>query len=70
MLCTNHMQYSVLQINSQPHIKKYNTLWKIGGGKMLKLAAFVQVVTADDMIDGKYLLVQKGKKNYFLITVK
>ncbi len=27
-------------------------------------------VTADDLIDGKYLLVQKGKKNYFLITVK
>ena len=44
-----------------------------GGGVSLnkeKLAAFDQVVTADDLIDGKYLLVQKGKKNYFLITVK
>ena len=44
-----------------------------GGGVSLnkeKLAAFDQVITADDLIDGKYLLVQKGKKNYFLITVK
>lgn len=44
-----------------------------GGGVSLnkeKLAAFDRVVTADDLIDGKYLLVQKGKKNYFLITVK
>ena len=35
-----------------------------------KLQAFDRVVTADDLIDGKYLLVQKGKKNYFLLTVK
>ena len=44
-----------------------------GGGVSLnkeKLAAFDQVITADDLIDGKYLLVQKGKKNYFLIIVK
>ena len=44
-----------------------------GGGVSLnkeKLTAFDQVITADDLIDGKYLLVQKGKKNYFLITVK
>lgn len=44
-----------------------------GGGVALnkeKLAAFDQPVTADDLIDGKYLLVQKGKKNYFLIIVK
>ena len=43
-----------------------------GGGISLnkeKLTAFDYVVTADDLIDGKYLLVQKGKKNYFLITV-
>ena len=26
-------------------------------------------VTADDLIDGKYLLVQRGKKNYFLVSV-
>ena len=44
-----------------------------GGGVSLnkeKLAAFDQVVTADDLIDGKYLLVQRGKKNYYLVTVK
>ena len=44
-----------------------------GGGVSLnkeKLTAFDQPVTAEDLIDGKYLLVQKGKKNYSLITVK
>ena len=44
-----------------------------GGGVSLnkeKLAAFDQPITADDLIDGKYLLVQKGKKNYSLIIVK
>ena len=44
-----------------------------GGGVSLnkeKLGAFDQVVTAEDLIDGKYLLVQRGKKNYYLITVK
>ena len=35
-----------------------------------KLAAFDQPITAEDLIDGKYLLVQRGKKNYYLITVK
>lgn len=43
-----------------------------GGGVSLnkeKLAAFDRPITADDLLDGKYLLVQKGKKNYFLITV-
>ena len=29
-----------------------------------------RAITADDLIDGKYLLVQRGKKNYYLITVK
>ena len=44
-----------------------------GGGVSLnkeKLAAFDREITSDDLIDGKYLLVQRGKKNYFLITVK
>ena len=43
-----------------------------GGGVSLnkeKLGAFDQVVTADDLIDGKYLLVQRGKKNYYLVSV-
>ena len=44
-----------------------------GGGVSLnkeKLNAFERPITEDDLIDGKYLLVQKGKKNYFLLTVK
>ena len=44
-----------------------------GGGVSLnkeKLTTFDRTVSADDLIDDKYLLVQRGKKNYFLITVK
>lgn len=44
-----------------------------GGGVSLnkeKLQSFDRLVTAEDLIDGKYLLVQRGKKNYYLITVK
>ena len=44
-----------------------------GGGVSLnkeKLTAFDRPITAEDLIDGKYLLVQRGKKNYYLITVK
>ena len=44
-----------------------------GGGVSLnkeRLETFDRLITADDLIDGKYLLVQRGKKNYFLITVK
>src|SRR3712207_1423709 len=44
-----------------------------GGGVSLnkeKLTAFDQPITADDLIDGKYLLVQRGKKNYYLSSVK
>lgn len=44
-----------------------------GGGVSLnkeKLNTFERPITEDDLIDGKYLLVQKGKKNYFLLTVK
>ncbi|MBQ0057016.1 MAG: tyrosine--tRNA ligase [Bacteroidales bacterium] len=43
-----------------------------GGGISVnkqKLTAFDQQLTADDLIYGKYLIVQKGKKNYFLVTV-
>ena len=43
-----------------------------GGGVSLnkeKLAAFDRVIMADDLIDGKYLLVQRGKKNSYLVTV-
>ena len=44
-----------------------------GGGVSLnkeKLSAFDQTVTAADLLDGKYLLVQRGKKNYYLIIAK
>ena len=44
-----------------------------GGGVSLnkeKLSAFDQVITSADLLDDKYLLVQKGKKNYFLIIAK
>ena len=44
-----------------------------GGGVSLnkeKVTSTDAVVTSDNLLSGKYLLVQKGKKNYFLITVK
>ena len=44
-----------------------------GGGVSLnkeKVISTDAVVTSGDLLSGKYLLVQKGKKNYFLITVK
>ena len=44
-----------------------------GGGVSLnkeKLSAFDQVVTANDLLDDKYLLVQRGKKNYYLLIAK
>ena len=44
-----------------------------GGGVSLnkeKLAAFDQAITAADLIDGKYLLVQRGKKTYFLLIAE
>lgn len=44
-----------------------------GGGVSLnkeKLSAFDKIISEEDLLDGKYLLVQRGKKNYYLITVK
>lgn len=44
-----------------------------GGGVSLnkeKLETFDRIITTDDLIDGKYLLVQRGKKNYYLIICK
>ena len=44
-----------------------------GGGVSLnkeKLEAFDRIITTDDLIAGKYLLVQRGKKNYFLLICK
>ena len=44
-----------------------------GGGVSLskeKVSDPMRAVTADDLIAGKYLLVQRGKKNYYLVTVE
>lgn len=44
-----------------------------GGGVSLnkeKLQAFDQMVTDKDLLNGKYLLVQQGKKKYFLLTAE
>ena len=44
-----------------------------GGGVSLnkeKLTAPDQDITAADLLDGKYLLVQRGKKNYYLLIAK
>ena len=44
-----------------------------GGGVSInkeKLAAFDQPITTDRLLNDKYLLIQKGKKNYYLIIAK
>ena len=44
-----------------------------GGGVQLnkeKVVDPMRVVTEEDLIAGKYLLAQRGKKNYYLITVE
>ena len=44
-----------------------------GGGVSLnkeKLASFDQMITSADLLNGKYLIVQKGKKNYYLVIAK
>ena len=34
-----------------------------------KIADPAREITADDLIAGKYIIVQKGKKNYYLVIV-
>ena len=44
-----------------------------GGGVSLnkeKLSDANHVITEADLLDGKYLLAQQGKKKYFLIIAK
>lgn len=44
-----------------------------GGGVSVnkeKLAAFDKVLTTGDLLNGKYILVQRGKKNYYLVIAK
>ena len=35
-----------------------------------KLAAADAVIDSNSLLDGKYLLVQRGKKNYYLLIAK
>ena len=44
-----------------------------GGGVSMnkeKIAGIDREVTADDIVNGHYILAQKGKKNYYIINVK
>ena len=44
-----------------------------GGGVSLnkeKLAAFDQIITTSDLVADKYLVVQRGKKNYYLVIAR
>jgi tyrosyl-tRNA synthetase len=44
-----------------------------GGGVSInkeKLETFDRMITTADLVNDKYLLVQRGKKNYFLLIVK
>lgn len=44
-----------------------------GGGVSVnkeKLVSFDQLLTTENLLNGKYLLVQKGKKNYYLVIAK
>ena len=35
-----------------------------------KVADPMRAIAESDLIDGKYLLVQKGKKNYYLVIAE
>ena len=44
-----------------------------GGGVSLnkeKVTDINRTVTGDDLLNGKYILAQRGKKNYFLLIAK
>jgi tyrosyl-tRNA synthetase len=44
-----------------------------GGGVAInkeKVADAAQTVTSEDLLNGKYLVAQKGKKNYFLLIAE
>lgn len=44
-----------------------------GGGVSMnkeKLNIFDEIITTENLLNNKYLLIQKGKKNYFLLIVK
>ena len=35
-----------------------------------KITDFTREITEADIIDGKYILAQKGKKDYYIINIK
>ena len=47
-------------------------MWQSGGIGLNKekIAAEKTMLTVNDLLQGKYLLIQKGKKNYYLVVVK
>jgi tyrosyl-tRNA synthetase len=47
-------------------------MWQNGGIRInkKKIETNFTHVTVNELLQGKYLLVQKGKKNYYLIIVK
>ena len=64
-LCVDHAQCFASKGEMKTLVK--------GGGVSVnkeKLAQFDQVLTEADLLDGKYMLVQQGKKKYFLLTAK
>ena len=64
-LCVDHSQCFASKGEMKTLVK--------GGGVSInkdKLSQFDQVLTEADLLDGKYLLVQQGKKKYYLITAK
>lgn len=47
-------------------------MWQAGGVGLNKekIAADKTSLSTDDLLQGKYLLIQKGKKNYYLVVVR
>ena len=35
-----------------------------------KISSTDELITAEQLIDGRYLLVQRGKKNYYLLIAR
>jgi tyrosyl-tRNA synthetase len=47
-------------------------MWQSGGIGMNKekISPEKTTLTTEDLLQGKYLLLQKGKKNYYLVVAK
>ncbi len=78
LLAKDQLGQAAVELFTRDDVKIFNSKGEMrklvqGGGVSLnkeKIQAFDRPITAEDLIDGKYLLVQRGKKNYYLITVK